>query len=186
MVQGDVEKLIEKGFIDNELDFERAMIAERKLHLMSEENVHFKSIRKKLRNILIAYEKEHWYDVNAITDEQLNESDKAEQTSGEERVFIEKRKSIIRKKIKALELTQEELGYILGHKSKTHMSELMNGIKPFTLPDLIAISKLLKVGIKDLIPPFLSQEKTVKIRTALLEINIKPGVIKKLMAAACM
>lgn len=66
------------------------------------------------------------------------------------------------------------------------MSELMNGIRPFTLPDLIAISKLLKIDIKDIVPPFLSQEKTDKIRTALLEINKKPGLIKKLLAAACM
>lgn len=183
--QFDIEKLIERGTIDNELDFERAMIAERKLRLMSGENVQFKTLRKKLRDILIKYEKEHWSDVNMISDSQLKASDKAEQTAEEERVFIEKRKSIIRKKLKALDLTQEELGYILGHKSKSHMSELMNGIRPFTLPDLIAISKLLKADIKDLVPPFLSEEKTVKIRTALLEINKKPGLIKKLMAAAC-
>jgi hypothetical protein len=35
-----------------------------------------------------------------------------------------------------LEITPENLASLLGHKSKTHMLELMNGIKPFILKDL--------------------------------------------------
>lgn len=34
------------------------------------------------------------------------------------------------------------------------MSELINGVKPFQLTDLLVISKLLKIDMKTLIPPF--------------------------------
>ena len=72
-------------------------------------------------------------------------------------------------------MTQENLGHILGHKSKTHMSELMNGIKPFTLKDLIIINRLLKIDIKELIPIFLSTEDKIKVKSAVIELN-KPQI----------
>lgn len=77
----DIEKLIESGSITNELDYERAMIAEK------------------------------------------------------ERTFLEKRRKLIQGKLKNFNLTQAELGLLLRHKSKTHMSELITGLKPFTLLD---------------------------------------------------
>ena len=60
---------------------------------------------------------------------------------------------------------------ILGHKSKTHMSELMNGIKPFTLKDLIIINRLLKINIDVLIPVFLSKEDQVKVKEAVKKLD---------------
>lgn len=38
----DIEQLVEAGAITNELDYERAMIADRKLRLLAKESVHFK------------------------------------------------------------------------------------------------------------------------------------------------
>ena len=43
----DIEKIIEMGIINNELDYERALIADRKLRLLGKEDVHFKNLRKK-------------------------------------------------------------------------------------------------------------------------------------------
>ena len=49
----DIEKFIESGSINNELDLERAMIADRKLRLLSKDSLHFKI--PSLRNLSYSY-----------------------------------------------------------------------------------------------------------------------------------
>jgi antitoxin component HigA of HigAB toxin-antitoxin module len=171
----DIENIVEKGVITNELDYERALIADRKLRLLAKENLHFKNLRVKLRDIIEKYENSEWSDIDAIDDNKLIESEKSERIAELERMFIENRKLTIRRKIKELDLTQENLASILGHKSKTHMSELMNGIKPFTLKDLIIINRLLKIDITLLIPVFLSKEDQTKVKEAVRKLG-KPNV----------
>jgi len=56
------------------------------------------------------------------------------------------------------------------------MSELMNGIKPFTLKDLIIINRLLKLEISVLIPVFLSKEEQTKINKAVEKLAKSKGV----------
>lgn len=135
------------------------------------ENPHFKNLRFNLRDIIEKYEKPEWSDVYKIDDKKNLESEKSEQTAELERLFLEKRKLAIRKKLKELDLTQENLGSILGHKSKTHMSELMNGIKPFTLKDLVIINRLLKIEIAILIPVFLSTEEQTRVIEAVINLD---------------
>lgn len=171
----NIESIINKGRITNELDYDRALIADRKLRLLSKENPHFKSLRSKLRDLIENYESAEWSDVDKIDDNKLIESEKSEHIAEQERLFIENRKQAIRKKIKELDLTQEDLASILGHKSKTHMSELMNGIKPFTLRDLIIINRLFNIDMDILIPRFLSTRDQVEIKEALEKLD-KPGV----------
>jgi antitoxin component HigA of HigAB toxin-antitoxin module len=167
----DIEKIVEKGIITNELDYDRALIADRKLRLLAKESLHFKNLRTKLRNIIERYEISEWSDIDNIDDNKLSESAKSEHIAELERLFIENRKQAIRSKLKELDLTQENLALILGHKSKTHMSELMNGIKPFTLKDLIIINRLLKINIAALIPVFLSKEDQVKVKEAVIKLD---------------
>lgn len=171
----DIEKIVEKGQISNELDYERALIADRKLRLLAKHSLHFKKLRVKLRDIIEQYENSEWSDIDKIDDNKLIESEKSEHIAEQERLFIENRKQTIREKIKELDLTQENLASILGHKSKTHMSELMNGIKPFTLKDLIVINRLLKIDMAVLIPLFLSQEEQTKIKEAVIKLG-KPNL----------
>ena len=171
----DIEEIVEKGMITNELDYDRALIADRKLRLLAKENLHFKNLRTKLRNVIEKYEDVEWNVVDNIDDNKLIESEKSEHIAEQERSFIESRKTAIRKKLKKLDLTQENLASILGHKSKTHMSELMNGIKPFTLKDLIIINRLLKIEIALLIPVFLSKEDQIKIKEAVIKLD-KPNI----------
>lgn len=171
----DIERLIEKGTISNELDYERALIADRKLRLLAKESLHFKNLRSKLRDIIEKYESSEWNNVNQIDEKKLIESDKSEHIAEIERIFIENRKQKIKKRLKELDLNQENLASILGHKSKTHMSELMNGIKPFTLRDLIIISKLLKIEISELLPVFLSKEDQIKVKEAIRKLD-KPKI----------
>ncbi len=162
----DIEKLVENGSLTNELDYERALVADRKLRLLSKEHTQFKSLRLKLRDIIEVYEKTEWNNVDNITDEKLIESEKYERIADAERKFIENRKKEIKIKLKELDLRQEDLAILLGHKSKTHISELINGIKPFTLKDLIIINRLLKVSINNLIPVYLSEEDQLRVKEA--------------------
>ena len=171
----NIERVIKKGTITNELDYDRALIADRKLRLLAKESPHFKTMRSKLRDIIVQYESSEWNDIDKIDDKKLIESEKSEHIAEQERLFIENRKQAIRKKMKEADLTQENLASILGHKSKTHMSELMNGIKPFTLRDLIIINRLLKIDMDILIPRFLSTKDQVEVKENLEKLG-KLGV----------
>ncbi len=171
----DIGKLVENGSITNELDYERALIADRKLRLLSKENAHFKTLRQKLRDLIEQYENSEWNNVESVTNEKILESDKSERIAETERIFIDKRKQEIRKRLKELDLNQEDLALLLGHKSKSHMSELINGIKPFTLKDLIIINRLLNVEIKKLVPVYLTKEDQIKIKEAIRQLD-KPKI----------
>ncbi len=169
--QFDISQLIKTGKIQNELDYERALITDRKLRVLSKENPEFKSIRKKLRDLIEQYEKLNWSTDSKIADKKLRESDIAELIAEKERLFIQRRKEIIRKKLKSLNLTQQDFGEILGHKNKSYISELINGVSSFSLKDLIVINRLLKIDLIDLIPTFLPQSESLKIRTTIEKLN---------------
>jgi transcriptional regulator with XRE-family HTH domain len=169
--QFDITQLIKTGKIQNDLDFERALIADRKLRVLSKENLKFKSVRKKLRDLIEQYENENWSAESKISDKKLRESDVAELIAEKERLFIQRRKEIIRKKLKNLNLTQQDFGKVLGHQSKSYMSELINGVSPFSLKDLIVINRILKINLTDLVPTFLPQSDRVKIRTTIKKLD---------------
>jgi transcriptional regulator with XRE-family HTH domain len=165
--QFDIEKLIDKGKIQDELDFERALIADRKLRVLSKENPKLRTVRKKLRDLIEAYENCNWSSDSKITEKKLRESDLAEQIAEKERLFIYNRKKLIKSNLKKLNLSQQDFGAILGHKSKSYMSELMNGVSPFSLRDLVIISKLLKIDLTDLVPTFLPHTERIKIKLSI-------------------
>jgi len=165
--QFDILELIKLGEIKNELDFEGALISDRKLRVLSKENPKFKTLRKKLRDLIEVYENKNWSLDSRISDKKLRESDIAELIAEKERQFIERRKELIKSKLKKVNLNQQDFGAILGHKSKSYISELMNGINPFSLRDLIIINRLLKIDLTDLVPTFLPQNERVKIRTSI-------------------
>lgn len=88
----DVDGFFEKGKIQNELDFERVLIAERKLRVMANENPKLKTVRRKLRDLIEVYENKIWAADAQITDEKLKESDWAEQAAEKERLIHNRRK----------------------------------------------------------------------------------------------
>ena len=169
--QTDISKLLELREINNELDFEKALVADRKLRVLSKEDPKYKAIRKKLRDLTETYENKNWSSSSEITDEKIRESDLAELIIEKERQFIHNRKLLIRKKLKHLNLTQQDLGLVLGHGSKSYMSELMNGLSSFTLKDLIVLNRLLKINLSDLVPIFLPQSDQIKIRTSIEKLD---------------
>jgi len=162
--------------LENEYDLQRASILDRELKLLSEENPDLLPYRKKVRQLIKDYEDKYWSDGDKITDEQVEQSDKAEHVIGLEQKFIQKRKEVIRKKLKYYEMTQQDLGVILGHP-KSYMSELMNGVSQFTMKDLVIIHRILEIDLKKLIPTYLQTDTRDKIRETINRLN-KPKEIK--------
>jgi len=166
----DINDLLESGSIGDELDYERALIFDRKLRVLSKENPELKLVRKKLRDLIEKYETTHWSSDHP-SGKRLRENEAANRIAELERLFIHNRKNLIRKKLKSLGLNQQDLGLILGHPSKSYMSELMNGICPFTLRDLVVIHRLLKIDLSDLVPTFLSTQERLQIDTSVARLQ---------------
>ena len=85
----NIESIINKGHITNELDYDRALIADRKLRLIAKEDLHYKTMRSKLRDLIEKYESAEWSDVDKIDEKKLVESDKSERIAEQERLFFE-------------------------------------------------------------------------------------------------
>lgn len=167
----NINEVIERKEILNELEFERALIAERKLKILSKDNPKFKSTRKKLRDLIYDYENKNWSSESNISKEKLKESDIAEIIAEQERLFIEKRKALIKSKLKSLNMSQQDLGKILGHSSKTYMSELINGVCPFTIKDLVIINRILKIKLSDLITKILPDNERNRIKISIKKLG---------------
>ena len=174
----DIKEVAKIERLENEYDLKKASLLERKLRLMIDENPDLKPIRKKLRDLIKDYEDREWSDFDKITDSQIEESDKAEEIVNYEQKFISKRKDTIRKKLKDYDMTQQDLGLILGHP-KSYMSELINGVSQFTLKDLVIIHRILGISLNILIPTFLQSETRDKIRESIKKLNKPKLGLKK-------
>ena len=154
----------------NEYDLQKASLLERKLRLMSDENPDLKQLRKKLRGLIKEYETREWANFENISDLKIEESDKAEAIVDYEQKFIDKRKEIIRKKLKEFDMTQQELGILLEHP-KSYISELINGVSQFTMKDLVIIHRIFGINLKSLIPTYLQSETRERVRGSILKLN---------------
>ncbi len=156
--------------LNDEHDLQKASLLERKLRLMIDENPGLKPIRNKLRSLIKEYEDRVWSDFDKVTDSLIEVSDKAEESITCEQRFVEKRKSSIRKRLKELDMNQQDLGVLLGH-SKSYMSELMNGVSQFTMKDLVIIHRVLGIRLTALIPTYLHSETREKVRESIKKLN---------------
>lgn len=156
--------------LENEYDFEKASLLDRKLRLMIKERPELRSIRKKIRRLMSDYEEQVWLETDKVSDELVHESDKAILIIDSERRFLNKRKETIRKKLKNYDITQQDLGILLGHP-KSYISELMNGISLFTMKDLVIIHRLFDVSLKILIPIYLQSDTREKINDTISKLN---------------
>lgn len=118
---------------------------------MAGENPDFIADRKQLWALIKEYEKSNWSYRSDISVKQIADSDLSEVIVEREEVFLNKRQDIIKHKFKDLEMKQQALDIILGH-SKSYISELMNGVNPFSLKALIVIHNLLDIKLENLIP----------------------------------
>ena len=166
----DIREIVKIERLENEYDLEKASLLERKLRLMMGENPDLKPLRKKLRDLIKEYEDRKWSELEKITDLQIDESDKAEEIVHYEQKFIRKRKDAIRKKLKEYDMTQQDLGLILGHP-KSYMSELINGLSQFTLRDLVLIHSVLCIDLNILVPTFLQSETRDRVKESIEKLN---------------
>lgn len=164
--------------LENEYDLEKASLLDRKLRLMIKENADLKPLRKKVRELISEYEDRKWSTYENVSDEQVVENDKAEFVIQQEEKFIQKRKDIIRKKLKEFDMNQQDLGTLLGHP-KNYMSELMNGISQFTMKDLVVIHRIFGINLKSLIPTYLQSETREKIHENIIRLNKPKLKLKK-------
>lgn len=166
----DVREISKVQKLENEYELKKASLLERKLRLLAKEDPEMKILRSKLRRLIESYEKKAWSDLDKISNSMIESLDEADEVLSEEQVFINKRKNAIRKKLKYFEMTQQELGLILGH-SKSYMSELINGVSHFSLKDLIIIHRILGVNLKTLIPTYLQSETRERVSESLIKLN---------------
>lgn len=163
-------QILQKGFISSELELEKALIIERKLRLMLKESPELSESRNKLRAIIKEYESQNWNKNAIVSDIQIQESDLAEMIAEKERQFLAKRKEIIKSKLVEFGINQQELGIILGH-SKSYISELINGVNPFNLKDLIVIHHLFNIKLESLILTTIPQKESKRIQSSILKMN---------------
>lgn len=159
----DIRALVKGGKLTNETAYQRALTADRRLRLMGGEDPALKTLRNQLRELIAAYEAQQWSDVFQISDKQIIESDEAERIADLERQFISRRKELIVSRLKKLGLKQQDLGTLLNHR-KSYVSELLNGIRPFSAGDLILIHRLLRIDLKDLFLTAIPAETRKRIR----------------------
>lgn len=168
----DIRKILDAGRINSEVEFQRASMADRSLRMLSEEDPSLNDIRIPLRQLLRNYEKDHWSDTDAITEQQVAESDAAEAIAFAELKFVDRRRKLILDELKKLKLKQKDLATLLNH-SQSYTSELLNGVRAFSTGDLILIHKLLKIDLHDLLITTLSAEVQQKVAAAIEQIAMK-------------
>jgi len=152
--------------LNSELEYEKASSLFLQLRVLVKKDKSYEPIRRHLRNLIKDYEKQNWADEDSVTDNQIEESDLAELLVQAENEFYQKRKELIRFKLKEAGLNQNDLAKILGHR-KGYMSELINGLRPFSKEDLVIINRLFKIKFEDLIPAFIKQARVSHIKKTL-------------------
>lgn len=168
----EIDNILKLDELSNELEFERATSILGKLRWMVKDDSSLETVRLHLIDLIEQYENKHWGNEDEISEEQIKESDIAERIVNAENLFIQKRKELIKSKLKENEITQKELGKILGHRPN-YMSELINGVRPFSRDDIVVIHRIFEIEFKDLIPPFLKKEVTNHIKVALSQLKNK-------------
>lgn len=161
-VQADLKKILKKGVLDSELDFQRASIIDRQLRLLVKEHPELSGARKELRTILKEYEDRNWSEL-PIPEGKIIESDLAEAIAEREREFLQARKKTIKAKLKEFGMTQRQLGSILGHNSESYMSELISGVTPLTVNDLVLIHKVLDIPLSALVPAVVNTGTLIRV-----------------------
>ncbi len=162
----EIDNILKIDELNNELEFERATSILGKLRWMVKEDSSLELVRQHLFVLIEKYESTHWENESKITEEQIKESDNAEKIVNAENIFIQKRKDLIKSKLKENEISQKDLAKLLGHRPN-YMSELMNGVRPFSRDDIVVIHRLFEIDFNDLIPPFLKKEVTNHIKMTL-------------------
>lgn len=168
----NISTIVNISILTSEIEYEKALSIYKKLRWMVKDDPSLEPKRQHIKELILKYEKINWNNDDNISERQIEESDIAEKLIEKEEEFIYQRKLIIKKKLKKLGLNQQDLGKILGHR-KNYMSELINGVRPFSKNDLVIIHRLLKIKLDQLMPTFIETNMIEKINSVLDELNIE-------------
>lgn len=168
----EIDNILMVDKLNNEMEFEQATSIHGKLRWMVKQDSSLQPIREHLVALIEKYEVENWSNESEISEEQIKESDVAEKIVSAENIFTQKRKTLIKLTLKENKISQKDLAKILGHRPN-YMSELINGIRPFSRDDIVVMHRLFEIDFKDLIPPFLKSDVTNHIKTTLEELKNK-------------
>ena len=113
MEKFSVQNIEKISSLNSELEVEKATNLFLKLRVLAKENESYKVLRKHLSKLIKDYEDKNWSISENITNEQIKESDLAEQIVQAESNFYSKRKEIIREKLKESGLTNFYLRNLL-------------------------------------------------------------------------
>lgn len=166
MEKFSIQNIQKIASLTSELDLEKASSLYLRLRVLVKEDKSYEAVRKHLRKLISDYEEKNWSDENSIAYNQIRESDLAEVIVQAENEFYQKRKGLIKAKLKGAGLNQNDLAKILEHR-KGYMSELINGLRPFSKEDLVVINRLFKIKFEDLIPAFIQPERASHIKKTL-------------------
>jgi antitoxin component HigA of HigAB toxin-antitoxin module len=166
----DIDNILQIVELTDELEFEKANSLQLKLRWMMKDDKTLIPIREHLRFLIKDYENKNWSEIDSVTDDQINQSSKAELLVELENKFICERKDLIKTKLKAYGLNQSDLAKILGHRNN-YMSELINGIRPFSKDDILIVHRLLKIKLDSLISPFIKEDVANHVRVTLQSLN---------------
>ncbi|MFT7611997.1 MAG: antitoxin component HigA of HigAB toxin-antitoxin module [Parvicellaceae bacterium] len=169
-----LENILKVTAIDNEFELEKATAFFNRLRLLVKDDQSLKPLRAHLAVLIEAYESENWSDVDSLSEAQIQESDKAERMAARVEQHIQLRKDLIREKLQEHDLNQNALGEILGHR-KNYISELINGVRPFSMEDIKVIHRVLGIDYVNLIIPVIKERTAKRIRIAIKKLN-KPGL----------
>ncbi|MCE7069636.1 MULTISPECIES: transcriptional regulator [unclassified Dyadobacter] len=159
----DIKSMIRKGEISSELELERASLAARFLRLQGEDQPELAALEQQLSTLIRDYESKNWADFKLVTEKQVKESNLAEKLAAREFKFYKQRRELIIQTLKQNGLNQNDLSAILAH-SKSYTSELLNGIRSFSMNDLVIIHKLFKIKLEDLIFTEITPDVELRIR----------------------
>lgn len=179
MEKFSIENIQKIPSLADELEYEKASSLYLQLRVLIKNDKSYQPIRDHLRNLIKTYEENNWANKNLITDEQIKDSDLAEAIVESENRFNQKRRELITTKLKEVGINQNDLAKILGHR-KGYMSELINGLRPFSKEDLVVINRLFEIKFEDLIPTFISQERAAYIRKTIDTLSNKKSSLKNL------
>jgi len=173
----EIENILSLDRLNSELEYEKAISIYGRLRWLVKEDNSLKPVKQYLKKLIKQYEETHWNDETTISAEQIRENDIAEKVVNSENEFIQKRKELIRGKLRENGITQKDLAKILGHRPN-YMSELINGVRPFSRDDLIVLHRLFGLDLNELVPPFLKTEVTKHIKQTLNELKNRRTKIK--------
>ena len=105
----EINNILNLNKLNSELEYEKAISIYGRLRWLVKENDSLKPIKKYLKKLIQQYEETHWKDETKISAEQIKESDKAEKIVTAENEFIQKRKELIREKLRENGITQKDL-----------------------------------------------------------------------------